>query len=119
MNTSQKEKYYDIVNGPNKDALFDACKYACVKDATIPINFEVAAAYTMPKTEAGSAYVKMPVSCFRIIGIENEDGSGESFNIHGYCIIGSSIKKPDDKRTQRQFKCYYNTKHRSGTITFI
>ena len=43
MNTNQKEKYYDIVNGPNKDALFDACKYACVKGANIPISFDVAA----------------------------------------------------------------------------
>ena len=36
MNT-KKEKYYDIVAGPNKDALFDACKYAFSKTARLEV----------------------------------------------------------------------------------
>ena len=111
MNTNQKkENYYDIVNGPNKDALFDACKYACVKDVSIPISFDVTAGYTMPKDHPGCAYIIMPTSDFRIISIENEDGSGESFNLHGY-VKRSGI--------QCRFKAYYNTKHRKGSISFF
>lgn len=110
MNTNQKEKYYDIVNGPNKDTLFDACKYACVKGANIPISFDVAASYTMPKGHPGCAYVKMPTSDFKIIGIDNEDSSGESFNIRGYA------KK---EGIHFRFKGYYNTKRREGTISFF
>ena len=111
MNTNQKkEKYYDIVNGPNKDALFDACKYACVKGANIPVSFDVVKGYTMPKNDPGCAYIIMATTDFRIIGIENEDGSGESFNLHGY------VKRSG---TQYRFKAYYNTKRREGVITFL
>lgn len=111
MNTNQKkEKYYDIVNGPNKDTLFDACKYACIKGANIPLFFDVAAGYTMPKGHPGCANIIMPTSDFKIIGIENEDGSGESFNLHGY------VKRSG---TQYRFKAYYNTKRREGSISFF
>lgn len=110
MDTNKKEVYYDIVNGPNKDVLFDSCKYACVKGATIPINFDVASGYTVPKTCPGCAYVRMNLTEFKIMGIENEDGSGESFNIHG------SVKKDG---TPFHFKAYYSTKHRNGVIRFF
>ena len=111
MNTNQKkEKYYDIVNGPNKDSLFDSCKYICIKGASIPINFNVALGYSMPKNNPECAYFPMNLSDFKIMGIENEDGSGESFNIHGY------VKKDG---TPFHFKAYYSTKHRNGTITFF
>lgn len=110
MNTNQKEKYYNIVNGPNKDALFDACKYACVKGANIPISFDVAAGYTMPKGHPGCAYVIMPTSDFKITGIDHEDGSGESFNIRGYA---------NKEGIHFHFKGYYNTKRREGTISFF
>ena len=110
MNTNKKEICYDIVNGPNKDALFDACKYACVKNTFIPVTFDVALGYTMPKSDPGCAYIKMDVEDFKIIGIENKDGSGESFNIRGYA------KKEGN---QLRFRGYYNTKHRQGFITFF
>ena len=110
MNTNQKkEKYYDIVNGPNKDALFDACKYACIKNAFIPVTFDIAIGYTMPKSNPNCAYFPMDVKDFRVMGIENEDGSGESFNIHGYA-------KKDG--IQVRFKGYYNTKQRNGVMHF-
>ena len=110
MNTNKKEAYYDIVSGPNKDALFDSCKYACIKGASIPINFDVALGYSLPKNDPKCCYFMMDVRDFKIMGIENEDGSGESFNIHGY------VKKDG---AQLRFKAYYNTKHRKGVITFF
>lgn len=110
MNTNQKNEYYDIVGGPNKDTLFDACKYACAKGAKIPVNFDVAFGYTRPKSCPGCAYIKMNLTEFKVMGIENEDGSGESFNLHGYVKKGG---------IQHRFKAYYNTKHRNGVITFF
>ena len=36
-----KERSYEIVNGPNKDTLFDACKYAYSKTTKFAIDFGV------------------------------------------------------------------------------
>ena len=116
MNTN-KERVYDIVNGPNKDTIFDACKYAYVKDAQIPISFDIAAGYTIPKSEPGCDYIPLVAHNFKIISIENENGSGESFNLKGYC----TIKRHLDGSTVYEiykFNAYYNTKRRKGTISF-
>lgn len=110
MNTNQKNEYFDIIGGPNKDILFDACKYAFVKGAVIPINFDIAANYTMSKGDPNCACLKMDATDFRIMGVDNEDGSGESFNIRGYA------KKEGN---QFRFRGYYNTKRRQGFITFF
>ncbi|MBQ3433227.1 hypothetical protein IJG22_02955 [Candidatus Saccharibacteria bacterium] len=110
MNTNKKEICYDIVNGPNKDILFDACKYACVKDAKVPIKFDMVLGYSLPEDDPKCCCFMVNVTDFKIMGIENEDGSGESFNIRGYA------KKEGN---QLRFRGYYNTKHRQGFITFF
>ena len=117
MNTN--DRYYDIVNGPNKDTLFDACKYAYVKGAQIPINFDIAAGYTMPKSDPSSAYIPLSTRDFKIVSIENEDGSGESFNLEGYCTAGFK-RRPTGLNIYNTYKfsAYYNTKRRTGTIRF-
>lgn len=115
MNT--KENRYDIVGGPNKDILFDACKYACSKNVKIDIDFTVSAGYTIPKDHPGCAYIPMDITGFRIIGIEHEDGSEDSLNLHGYCKANLSFIK--DESTTYRFKAYYNAKHRRGCITLI
>ena len=35
--TETKERLYEIANGPSKDTLFDACKYAYSKNAKVTI----------------------------------------------------------------------------------
>ena len=119
MNTND-ERYFDVVNGPNKDALFDACKYACGKGGKVDVNFDVAIAYTMPKNDPGCAYVPMAITDFRIIGIEHEDGSGVSFNLHGYCKadLYSFFGKDGATYKPYRFKMYYNSKSREGSIAF-
>lgn len=120
MNTkNETERTFDIVAGPNRYMLFDACKYA-YDAARIPINFTVVLGYTMPKHNPGCAYVPMFVSDIKIAGIEHEDGSGESFNLHGYCkadpdsTIGSAATcKP------YRFRAYYSTQNRKGWISFF
>ena len=118
MNTNT----FDIVKGPNKDILFDACKYAYNKLADITVKFTVAAGYTTKPDDPRCAYIPMTVTDVMICGIEHEDGSGESFNLHGYCNAnldssgstggGNMIYKP------YRFVAYYNTKKRKGSITF-
>ena len=123
MNTKKteiKEKYYDIVSGPNKDALFDACKYACSKTAKLTVDFAVAIGYTMPKNDPGCAYIAMAITDIKIYGIEHEDGSGESFNLHGYCKADlNSLGGNNVTYKSYRFKAYYNSKNRKGCVTFI
>ena len=123
MNTKRieiKERHYEIVNGPNKDALFDACKYACSKTAKLTVEFAVAIGYTMPKNDPGCAYIEMPITGIRIYGIEHEDGSGESFNLHGYCKADLNYLGGNNMTYKSyRFKAYYNSKNRKGCITFI
>lgn len=121
MDTKKKEteRTFDIVGGPNRDRLFDACKYAYDEAAQSPINFSVAVGYTAPKHHPGCAYIPMFVSDIKIAGIEHEDGSGESFNLHGYCKADpdSTIDNAMTCKTY-SFEAYYNTKSRNGWITF-
>ena len=114
MNTNEKRDY-EIVGGPNRDVLFDACKYAYDKYVRFSVSFTVAIGYTMPKSDPRAAYVPMEVSDFKICGIEHEAGSGESFNLKGYCR--AKLDLTSESRTYN-FKAWYNTKTREGTISF-
>ena len=111
MDTNKRE--YDIVGGPNRDVLFDACKYAYNKNVKFSVEFTVAIGYTMPKDDPRSAYVPMEIGDFKVCGIEHEDGSGESFNVHGYCR--AKVNLSAESRTYN-FEAYYNTKNREGRI---
>ena len=121
MNTKKTEKkYFDIVNGPSRDMLFDACKYAYDKSAKVNVYFEVAVGYTAPKGNSKRAYFAMYIKDFKVTSLEHEDGSGEGFNLRGYCTadpcaVGHVVidYKP------YKFKAYYNTKTRKGSIALI
>lgn len=121
MNTKRDEtvRNFDIVAGPNRDMLFDACKYAYDKMVQIPIDFIVAIGYTMPKHHPGCAYIPMYISDIKVVSIEHENGSGESFNLRGFCKADpDSTFGNAETCTSYNFKAYYNTKNRSGCITF-
>ena len=120
MNTNQsEERNFDIVGGPNRDVLFDACKYAYDKNIKFTVNFNVAMGYTMPKNDPRSAYVALGIKDIKICGIEHEDGSGESYNLHGYCQADlDSFGISDNTYHPYRFEAYYNTKNREGKITF-
>ena len=110
---------YDIVSGPCKDTLFDACKYAYSKNVKIQVVFSIAIGYTAPKHDPGCCYIPMSIADIRITSIEHEDGSGESLNLRGYCRADltnyggtSTALKP------YKFEAYYNAKTRRGFISF-
>jgi hypothetical protein len=121
MNTREsKPKSFEIVAGPSRDMLFDACKYAYSKHAHVAVDFAVATGYTMPRANPGCACIQMQISDVKICGIEHEDGSGESFNLHGYCKANlGSFGTTKAVRKPYRFKAYYNARTRKGFITFI
>ena len=106
---------YEIMSGPNRDLLFDACKYLFSKNAEVKITFDVAAGYTMPKSSPGCAYIPMPITDIRIIGIKHEDNSGESFMLYGDCK--ADLGRRALYKTYH-FEAWYDTKNRKGVITF-
>lgn len=103
MNT----KYFTIIDGPNKDLLFDAVKYAYSQQVRVNTNFTIS---IDPKL-ANVCFIK---KMRRIVGVEHEDGSGDSFNIHGYvlvCLFGKDV--------EARFRAYYNTRTRKGTFSVV
>jgi hypothetical protein len=106
-----------IFSGPSRDRLFDACKYAYDgEDANVTVNFGVAIGYTMPPGHPGCAFVPMTIDNIVIAGIEHEVAPGRSFKLNGHCTAALDItgKELDNYF----FTACYNTKNRSGTISF-
>lgn len=114
-----QKRRYDIVGGPNKDLLFDACKYAFSEAVKIPVNFAVAIGYTAPKSNPNRCYIRMKIANIKIVGVEHEDGSGESFNLRGYCDADlRSINSTGVSLSHYRFDAYYDSKRREGSIVF-
>ena len=120
MNTnssSETTSYeYLIFGGPNRDTLFDACKYAYDKDAVIPIFFAVAESYTAPLNGPICVYTALEMDVTSICGISHEDGSGVKLIVDGYCI--AKFSNSLNGRTTCSFRAYYNARTRDGQISF-
>lgn len=119
MNEAVEKKCYDIIAGPNRDALFDACKYAFSKSVKFSIGFSIAMGYTMPKDDPRCAYIALDITDVKICSIEHEDGSGDSFNLSGFCMADlESSGKINKSFKPYKFDAYYNAKKREGHIAF-
>ena len=114
---------YTILSGPNKSTLFDAYQYAYSKDKKITVNFNIPQGYLNRSNNAtdnaAKAYLPLPlkISNVTVTGLQYEDGSGESFNLEGYCNADIDYYRRNDGA--RRYKCYrflayYNTKNRTG-----
>jgi len=110
---------YDIVAGPSRDTLFDACKYAYSKTARVNINFLIPIGYTAPAGDPTRAYIAMPISDILVKSIEHENGSGESFNLVGECKVSLNSFNRNTERSVCRFEAYYDTKRRTGCIFFF
>ncbi len=103
MNT--KGMVLQISDGPSKDRLFDACKYAYGKNV-IEINFRF----------QQNAENPVGVKNIKITTIQHEDGSGYSLNFSGFM---------DAKLPEREcflpyrFLAYYDARTRKGYIRLI
>ncbi len=119
MNT--KEKLYNIEDGPSRDRLIDAFKYAYDKNANVDVHFIVALGYSAPRDDPKCAYIPAYMGKTRITRLEHENGTGNSFNVYGHCRASltriDGFGSDSDASTYR-FVAYYNAANRKGTIRF-
>lgn len=102
--------------------MFDSCQYAYSKDVKVHINFAIPQGYSSHSNDAIKLYLPMQITDIVITGIQHEDGSGESFNLEGYCKVDIDYHIRNDgvcRYQYRRFTAYYNSKSRKGTITLI
>ena len=124
MNTTSKSvtNCYSIINGPSKSVLFDSCQYAYSKDVKVHINFAISQGCSSHSNDAIKLYLPMQITDIVITGIQHEDGSGESFNLEGYCKVDIDYHIRNDgvcRYQYRRFTAYYNSKSRKGTFTLV
>jgi hypothetical protein len=120
MDTSLYEKNLDIMYGPNKDLLFDACKYARNLTVSIPANFSVALGYTMPPDRMGSAYIPARFKSLHIESIAHESQTGDVFCLTGLCEADLYSRNWDNPQYKMyRFEAHYDTKSRKGTMQFF
>lgn len=79
-----KTERFDIKNGPGKDKIVNAFKYAFDRNVNFDVRFVVAKAYTAPKSDPRCAYEALPIRGLTVTSISHEDGSGHSFNLGGF-----------------------------------
>ena len=108
---------FDIINGPNKETIFDACKYAYAI-VRVPIDFTIAIDYTQPSGDPKTTYIPMTIKEVQITTIEYEDTTGESLNLRGDCKA-SLYSITDGDCSSYRFNAHYNTKTRKGFISFL
>lgn len=114
MNT--QERKFDIVNGPSRDQLIDAFKYAYSKQTQVPVKFRIVLIYTEPGDDPNRAHLIMLVDDFLIASLQHEDSSGYSFNVQGCCKANLRIGM--SQLESHKFNMHYNAKTRKGTIEF-
>lgn len=105
------KKEFKIVDGPSKDRLFDACKYAYDARVKFIPRIEIAVGYD------GPGYIPARIKQLKLTGIEHEDGSGQSLNLFGNCL-GNFSDNPleGEEMFSYNFHAYYNAGTRTGKI---
>lgn len=123
MNTSKSAALsYVIFNGPSKSVLFDSCLYAYSKDAKVHVDFAISQGCSNHGNDATKMHLMMQIIDIVITGIQHEDGSGESFNLEGYCKVDIDYHIRNDgvcRYRYRRFTAYYNARSRKGTFTLV
>lgn len=107
MSTNKSLLSFNIEGGPSADRLIDSFKYTYSQDVKVPVTFTV----TRIKNENEHTYDIAEITDVRIVTIAHESGSGQSFNLTGYC------KLPSSTSLRMKFMAYYNAKTRKGILT--
>lgn len=104
---------YSIIDGPDARSLFDACRFVYTKNVYYDVYFKITEYYN--EALDGTSCEKKPLlaSDFHIVGIEHDNGTGESFRIKGYCNVTEN-----DITENYAFVSYYNTQSKKGIILF-
>ena len=113
-------KSFDIKNGPNRDALIDAFKYAYDEGSHIALDFGIALIY-LTDSKSGLAWAPMKIKNIRLSSIEHDCCLGHSFNLEGTCEADLCIRRYDEEVLYKvyRFKAFYDTKSRIGFIEFV
>lgn len=102
-----KSVTYNIINGPNRDAIYDAMKYQY--EIKIPIKFMIEKSHNSDGTTN-----LMTTRNLIIASIEHESGTGYDLNLAGFIDV-----MVNESWHPYRFKIYYNVKTRKGHITLI
>lgn len=113
---TNKGKYYNIVRGPGRDTLFDACKYTYDRRSFVAVDFEVA---LVPPFRPGGAFVAMKIKNLHINGIEHDGNGGVAFMLKGTCKADlNPHTSTAPEWCNYRFEAYYNTERKTGHIVF-
>ena len=99
-NSSLNEIVVQFCDGPSRDRLIDAFKYAEDDKARVTVEFY---------TQGGEIVSIVPTM------LEHEDGSGQSFNGHGYVTVDTIA---NHKLYEKHIYFYFQTASRNGYIKF-
>ena len=102
---------FGIVDGPSRDAIFDAMKYNY--ETRLPLDFKIIKGSTIPEDGQPESNDAINTRDVEIHTIQHEDGSGFNFNLEGYI----DIKIEGQGYIPRRFKAFYNAKSRKGSIS--
>ena len=114
-----KKRSYDIMSGPSRAQLIDAFQYQYDNGVKMPIEFQIALAYTRATGGKRGFYPMKTKSDVLLTGIKHEDGSGHSFIIAGYISADARIVKELVVYKRYRFEAYYNAQTRRGRITLF
>ena len=112
-------KTYEIFDGPNREALVSAFQYAYDDNAKISLKFSIALDQHQNKDNDGRIYIAAKAKAWRITLLQHEDGSGQSFNIEGFCkayLLPAYPSQGEIAYLPYSFKACYSTKTRRGKI---
>lgn len=102
---------FGIVDGPSRDAIFDAMKYNY--ETRLPLDFKIVKGDSISEDGRSGSKDILGIRDIEIHTIQHEDGTGFKFNLEGYVDI-----KVEQGYIPRRFKAFYNAKSRKGAISF-
>ena len=115
------KRYFSIVDGPSRDRIFDACRYAHDMGTRICLSFKIALGYTSPGAEPFQAIgkmVPMQIEDVCIEGVRHEDRMSDVLIISGFCKTDLDSYGRNTNPVEHPFEAYYKTSNREGTIVF-
>lgn len=118
--TENGKKTFEITDGPSRDALFDACKYAFSENAKVNIEPKVVVESMRPLGPGcGCMRVMMQIKNVVVAGIWHLEESDEKFIFCGRCLADLKAVSSKNAVYQRyDYVANYNVKTRKGTISF-
>ena len=103
----------NIVNGPNRDRLIDAFKYAYDEERLTP-GFAIYVGKTVDM-DGTERIITNKITDITISSLQHESGSGDTFNFDGWCSVALYFGGKEKKYT---FSGYYNARTRKGVMNF-